>query len=441
LAEAGGAAAQTPPPATPPPPPPAAAAPATPPPPAPAATPPPAGPGAPAPSPTPGAPPAAPAAGAGGTAPPAAAPATPTPPAAPAAPWWNNFSGDAFVDVYGAVNWNLPKPQFGFNTAHAFDQATGFSINWVGLDATYAADPIGGTVSLRLGPATALYNAPIDNQYGLQYVRQAFATAKFGGSFTLDAGKFDQPFGSEVPDSQLNMEYTRSLLFQLNQPVFFTGLRLDFAPTPAFDAKLIVANGWNNSIDNNAGKTIAAQVSVKPVDQVQLYLGYAGGPEQPDNATLNVTGATGITPVAAAFEPGADANWRHLIDFVADINPSSTLRFLVNADYNAEKFGPGLNAVWYGVNLAIRYQVADPFSIVLRGEYWGDKHGNIVPAPGHSSTSIAAGTLTLNYVIASHYTLMLDNRIDAANGDIFPTTHSAAKTMVTSTLGIIASTK
>ena len=336
------------------------------------------------------------------------------------------------------------------NTARAFDQATGFSLNWVGFDATYAADPVGATVSLRFGPATALYNAPIDNQYGLEYVRQAFATAKFG-SFTLDAGKFDQPFGSEVPDSQLNMEYTLSLLFALNQPLFFTGLRLDFAPSSVFDAKIIVANGWNNTIDDNTGKTIAAQVSIKPVDQMQLYLGYAGGPEQPDSATLNVIGPTGLAVVPAPSppsaapaspEPGADANWRHLVDFVADINPSSALRFLVNADYDTEKLAPGVAAVWYGVNLAIRYQVADPFSIVLRGEYWGDRHGNVVAhGPGHDSTVIESGTLTLNGVIASHYTLMLDNRIDAANADIFATTHGVAKTQFTSTLGIIASTK
>jgi len=375
-----------------------------------------------------------------------AAPHEPAPPPPPA-PWWTQFSADAFVDAYGAVNWNLPKPQFGMNTGRAFDQATGFSLNAVGVNVTYAAGPIGGTISLRLGPGAALYNSPVDNRYGLEYVRQAFATAKFG-SFTLDAGKFDEPFGSEVPDSQLNMSYTRSLLFQLNQPLFFTGLRLDFAPAQVFDAKLIVANGWNNSIDDNAGKTVAAQIAVKPADSVQLSVGYAGGPEAADTTTMNVIGPAGLVsvPSSPAFETGANANWRHLVDFVADVNPTKVLRFLANADYDTETFAPGVHAVWYGANLAIRYAITDPFSIVVRGEYWGDKHGSIIDpnglvAAGHRSTAIGSGTLTLSYVIAGHYTLMLDNRVDGSNARIFPTTSSASKTQFTSTLGIIASTR
>lgn len=455
LTGAGGAAAQTPP-APPPPPaaaPPAAAEPAP-------TTPPPLpGPGGPAPAATPGAPPVAPAQGAGGTAAPGAAPATPstTPAAAPAVTgnWWDKFSGDAFVDAYGEINWNFPRPAFGQNNLHEYDQAgSGFALNWAGADLTYASDPIGGTISLRFGPGATIHNspglnlasgvAPItgDDSYGLEYVRQAYATVKFAGSFTLDAGKYDQPFGSEVPDSQLNMEYTRSLLYTLNQPLFFTGVRLDFAPTSALDVKLIAANGWNNTISDNTGKTVGGQISVKPIDQAQFYLGYAGGPQQADFSEL-----PGLIPPGPAGNhiAGADSNWRHLVDFVADINPNSSLRFLLNGDYDTETLPDGAgHAIWYGVNLAIHVVVADPFAITLRGEYFGDAHGSVVaPAvgSGKTSTSVESGTLTLSYVIASHFSLMLDNRIDTANSAIFDTTHSTSKTQVTSTLGVIASTK
>jgi hypothetical protein len=186
-------------------------------------------------------------------------------------------------------------------------------------------------------------------------------------------------------------------------------------------------------------------VSVKPVDQLQLYVGYAGGPEQTDFSPLLVPAATGLAPSGAATGPiaGADSNWRHLVDFVADFNPTAALRFLLNADYDTEKLQPsaGHNAVWAGVNLAIRYVVADPFSIVLRGEIFADKHGDVVvPAGGKTTSTVESGTLTLSYVIASHYTLMLDNRVDAANSALFPTVHSTDKTQWTSTLGVIAST-
>lgn len=459
LTGAGGAAAQTPPAPPPPPPaaPPAAAEPAP-------ATPPPLpGPGGAAPAATPGAPPVAPAQGAGGTAAPGAAPATPstTPAAVPAVTgnWWDKFSGDAFVDAYGEINWNFPRPTYGQNFLHEYDQAgSGFSLNWAGADLTYASDPIGGTISLRFGPGALIHNAPgtnlvpantitADDTYGLEFVRQAYATVKFAGAFTLDAGKYDQPFGSEVPDSQLNMNYTRSLLFTLNQPLFFTGLRLDYAPTSALDVKLIAANGWNDTIPNNTGKTVGGQISVKPIDQAQFYLGYAGGPQQADFTVVPALIPPGTGLPVGNHVVGALSNWRHLVDFVADINPSSSLRFLLNADYDMEPFpnpmgGGNDHAIWYGVNLAIHVVVADPFALTLRGEYFGDSHGNIVaPVDGKTSSSVESGTLTLSYVIASHFTLMLDNRVDVANSAIFDTTHGTSKTQVTSTLGVVASTK
>ncbi len=349
------------------------------------------------------------------------------------------------MDVYGAINWNQPKPQYGI-PLREFDTAQGFAVNWIGLNGSYAADPIGGTISLRFGPAANIYGfaatptGTADNSFGMQNVRQAYATVKPADKWTLDAGKFDQPFGSEVPDSQLNMNYTRSLLFTLNQPLFFTGLRLDYAPIDMIDAKIIVANGWNNTIDNNRGKTFAAQLMVKPADAAIFYIGYAGGPEQADS--LPVPPAT-----PEAMQPAdADSHWRHLIDFVADINPTKELRFLVNGDYDTEDFG-GYSDSWYGANLAIRYIVADPFQITLRGEYFHDEHGNIIaaanpPVPG-PAVNVESGTLTLSYVIASHFTLMLDNRVDTSDTAFFPslTQGNAEKSQFTTTLGVIVATK
>jgi putative OmpL-like beta-barrel porin-2 len=423
---------------TPPPPPPAAEPPAPPPP----APPPPAA----------AAPPAAPAA-----APPAAAaPAAPGAPAAPAAPanWWDKFSGDAFVDAYGAVNWNFPKPQGGTTQLHAYDVAQGFALSWIGLNGAYAADPIGGTISLRFGPSAVAYGlagslggtpglASADNAIGMQNVRQAYATLKPIDKLTVDFGKFDQPFGSEVPDAQLNMEYSRSLLFTYNQPVFFTGLRVDYAFSDALDAKFILANGWNNTFDDNRSKSIGGQIMIKPADPIVIYVGYMGMPEAPDFSTMAPAGSV----------PGANDHWRHLVDLVLDINPIKPLRFLVNGDYDTEE-GVSANgkhaAIWYGANLAIRYQVTDPFAVTLRGEYFHDEHGDIVPPFSDTTSTVAppssnveSGTLTLSYVIASHLSLMLDNRIDVADSSIFQTDVHAnnAKSQFTTTLGVIAATK
>jgi len=233
--------------------------------------------------------------------------------------------------------------------------------------------------------------------------------------------------------------------------VFFTGLRFDYAPVDAFDLKLFVANGWNNSIDNNTAKTFGGQIMLKPADSLIFYVGGAAGPEQTD--FLPAPGSTMATMTPGPV-PGADSHWRGIVDLVVDFNPLSTLSFALNADYDTESQFTGIgtpNEVWYGVNLGVKWVVADPFAIALRGEYFHDNHCNIIGCPADptstsappTSSSVESGTLTLSYVAASHLTLMLDNRVDAANSKIFEamTAGTFAKTMFTTTLGAIIATK
>ncbi len=145
----------------------------------------------------------------------------------------------------------------------------------------------------------------------------------------------------------------------------------------------------------------------------------------------------------------ADANshWRHLVDLVVDFNPTKEFRLLLNGDYDTEDHVGAAGdhaAIWYGANLALRYIVADPFQVTLRGEYFHDEHGDILGTG--VATNVESGTLTLQYVIASHLALMLDNRIDVADTTLFykgagTASDDPTKTQFTTTLGVIASTK
>ena len=361
----------------------------------------------------------------------------------------DKVTADAFVDAYAGVNFNTPKPQYGTNLGRAFDQANGFAVNWVGVNASYAADPIGGTIGLRMGPGAAIYNAAptagatSDNAIGLEFVKQAYATWKPVDKLTLDFGKWDEPFGSEVADSQLNMNYTRSGLFWFYQPLFFTGLRIDYAASSMVDVKVFAANGWNVTWDNNAAKTFGAQLTLTPVSQAIFYLGGAFGPEGTDTVAGMGAGATG----------SADANnhWRSLVDFVADINPTSSLRFLANFDYRTETQPAGAPDIsGFGMNLVIKYAFSDAFSAAIRGEYLDDDKGTIFGAAPGNKTSVEDGTLTLMYGVGNHLAFMLDGRYDTASIDnsppgfkgIFPKdTGDTASGQFTATLGIIASTK
>ncbi len=399
-------------------------------------------------------------------APPPAAPAAPAPEAAaPAKPhWYDAITLGAFIDAYGSVNYNFPRPQtqtsgLGGNQFRAFDVTNGFALNWVGFDASYAPDPIGATISLRLGPGAQIYN-PTDAPYGLEFVKQAFVSWKPGGAsgtVTLDFGKWDQPYGSEVADTQLNIIYSRSLLFWYAQPLYFTGLRFDWAPTAALDFKLFAANGWNESVSLNRGKTGGFQANLKPSAASLVSVGYAIGPQQPD--TLVVTCAPGTAPAAGgacvqqASAPGgtsavaddaAAARMKHLADLVVDVTVADKLRFLLNADFGAEDRPAASTTTWYGANLAVRYAITDIWSIAGRGEWMTDTDGWITQT-FRKNTNFVDGTLTLGWAPNANFLVKLEQRLDWATADggaaLFQKNVSdTAQTQMTTMLGIVAKT-
>ena len=393
---------------------------------------------APAPAPPPAPPAAAPAP------PPAAAPAPP--PAAAAPKWYEKAKIEGFVDAYANLNFNFPKPQTGGNLGRAFDVSNGFALHWAGLNASYAPDPVGGFVGLRFGPGAAIYNTGIDNQLSLTNVKQAFVAWKpGGGQLELDFGKFDTWIGAEVADTQYNMTYTRSTLFFF-QPLFHTGLRLDYAVSDQLDLKLFVVNGWNNSADNNAGKTFGASVAITPQKTMAFYVNYIGGPEQNEfqpDAMGNLQ-----------LVQGTNSRWRHLIDGVADLHFDQA-HVLVNVDFGTETFAAvpsDKSSSFVGGNVTVGYAVNDMFALAVRGGYFSDADGAFSPpwAPAGFKASDFDGTLTLAFTPTPNLIIKLEPRIDAVSSDApgwngsFPKTPevppSFSKTMFTTTLGMVVTT-
>ena len=147
--------------------------------------------------------------------------------------------------------------------------------------------------------------------------------------------------------------------------------------------------------------------------------------------------------------PGADSHWREIIDLVIDYNPTSALSFALNGDFDSETdFNGGTQSEsWYGVNLGIKYVVADPFAIALRGEFFSDNHSGVVRA------APAVGAPTKHHRIGNADAVV--RRRQQADADARqPDRHrenpifqdrdgsgTLGKTMFTTTLGAIIATK
>lgn len=452
-----------------------------------------------------GVPPAPPARGY----PPPGAPAYPPPPAGPppgprqgpppagqmgpaalrsseAIPWYDAFELSAFADAYLSVNYNFPKPQQGTNRFRAFDANNGFSIAWAGLNVAYPAEPVGGEVDLRFGPAAARL-AGDDANHGLQFVKQAYARWRPGsGPVSIDFGKFNSIYGAEAADSQLNYNYTRGVLFSLGQPYFHTGFRVAWDVTDQVSLTALAVNGWNNSIDNNAGKTFGLQLGYDlpaPGGDRELFgarLGYLVGPEQADlglgqcppntvydPAVSNCVASTAIEGEGSTTFPRdlGDSNvkgLRHFIDGVLSTQPTEELGLVLNGLLGIENHADEdlidrsfRQVMWWGVRLAGRYAFTDVWALAARGEVYGDPDaftcGAICADIDIKDMTLVTSTLTLEARPTKYLILRLDGRIDVAAGAtsgrgpaydrlLFPVKRTREQTQATTTLGVVVTT-
>jgi hypothetical protein len=404
----------------------------------------------------------------------------PEPPTAPEPPpaqgkWYDAIAFGAFADAYFSLNYNFPKPQFGENRFRAYDVTNGFAISWVGVNASVDPDPVGGAISLRFGPTAEIYSAcvsastPCDTDVGLEFVKQAYASWRPGGAegmLTLDFGKFDTIYGAEVAESQLNYNYTRGVVYWLAQPLFHTGLRATIQATDAIALKALVVNGWNRSVDNNVGKTFGLQLAATPTDQLALYVGWLGGPEQDDTTEVSCIAGEAYDPAAggcapSAGTPAADytvdrggANefeaWKHLADLVVTFAATDAFSLVFNADYGVDGVrdpisGDVESQSYYGFMLGGRYALDDVWALALRGEYFGDPDG-YATATGNEDVSLATATLTIEAKPTQNLILRLDTRGDfALDGTpskelFFKKERDTSSSQITSTLGVVVTT-
>jgi hypothetical protein len=109
-----------------------------------------------------------------------------------------------------------------------------------------------------------------------------------------------------------------------------------------------VFNGWNDIVDNNAGKTLMTHLTYKVPDRVLLQALYCAGPERP-------TGA----PEGPAF--------RHHVDAFGQIEVTTFLAFAAQADYGFEPDRIG-TARWWGGALYARVKPVDRLYVALRAD-------------------------------------------------------------------------
>ena len=122
----------------------------------------------------------------------------------------------------------------------------------------------------------------------------------------------------------------------------------------ALTTNFYLVNGWDNTDDNNRGKTVGASIAYTPMEQLAMTFNLTYGPEQYKSS-----------------------NNRFLFDWIGTVKPVKNLSFILNTDYATEEHAApdSGTAKWYGIAGIAKYDFSDLFSASARAEYFDDKDG------------------------------------------------------------------
>jgi hypothetical protein len=350
----------------------------------------------------------------------------PTPASAPASsPTWSvgpiDFSG--LVDGYYSFNANHPASQL--NQLYNFDvKANQFSLNMAKLSMSHTADPVGFQVDLGFGRAFDIIHAgePSTAPSFLRNVEQAYVTLKPTQlkGLQIDLGQFVTSAGAEVIESNSNWNYSRSILFAWAIPYYHFGLRTSFPVGKHFTGGFQLVNGWNNTEDNNSGKTIGLTGALTFTKFAWSTNYYAG----PENANTN-------------------KGWRQLFDTTLLLTPNSKFNAYVNFDYgqnrqdiNNEGTITSVLSKWYGLAGALKVQATSKWAFTPRIEWFKDRDGFSTG----TAQDLKEFTFTGEYKMVEGFLTRFEYRRDWSNKPFFDQNSNPAskKNQDTLALGFIA---
>ncbi|HJL14197.1 MAG TPA: outer membrane beta-barrel protein [Sandaracinaceae bacterium LLY-WYZ-13_1] len=338
----------------------------------------------------------------------------PPPPAEDDADDEVTFAPLAYVEAFGA--WNFNDPSNGITAYRGFDNrhAT-FSIANVAFGGRLSFDRVYARVVLQWGLTPSTYYAaePFGALGGavgpsLQTLWQVVQEGYFGWNIPLlergirlEGGLFLSPVGIEGIAVKDNWNFSRSNLF-FGLPFYHTGIRVTVPIDDAWSARVAVYNGWNSVLDNNQEKSVAASVSYAD-DVLETTLLYFGGVED---------------------DPGVPGrSWRSLFDLTATVHATDWLELQAQVDTGFQPTATD-TYVWFTTAAYARVRPVPWLDIALRGDFFWD--GAPTGPLGMRQSPIfwpaewvSSQTLTVALRPVDHLLFMIEYRHDEAASETY----------------------
>lgn len=324
--------------------------------------------------------------------------------------------------VQGSYVGNLSKDTPRTNQFRTYDANNGFNLNQAQLRISkpLAEDGWGFTTKLLAGHDAGLIHSTGlggSTDIDVQEAYVSMAVAKIAGlSFT--GGKFVTYAGVEVIESPLNMMIEPGLLFFYGMPFTHTGAKLGYTVNDMLTLSGGVANGWDQVVDGNPGKTLIFQVATTPLKGLTANLSGTYGPE------LFQTYPAGTTPGTSNTSTVGNDNIskRTFLDLVVGYSGIDKLSLNVEGLWGQDTNMGGINdsgtSHWAGLGTWVGYGVNNFINPGVRFEVFSDQN-NAGRLTAGTNQTVKDFTLVNKFITSSATFVRLEFRHDWSNQPTF----------------------
>jgi len=329
------------------------------------------------------------------------------------------FTWSIFADIYYSYDFNNPpahkKPAFFYN----HNRHNEVNVNLSLAKVSYNHERIRANIGLMAG-TYAQYNLAAEPEL-LRHLYEANAGVKISRKKDLwiDAGILPSHIGFETAISKDNWTLTRSIAAE-NSPYYETGIKLTYTGS---EKKIIISgmvlNGWQRirRPDYNNTPAFGTQLTISPTGKITFNWSSFIGNDKPDSvrqmrwfnnfySIINLDKKFGITA-------GFDIGWQERL--------------------NSEKYDS-----WFSPILIIRYMPDEKWALAIRGEYYSDPNGVIIPTGTPNGFKTFGVSFNIGKKLFDHVLWRTEFRLLKSKDAIFLKENSLKKnnTAITTSLAI-----
>lgn len=303
------------------------------------------------------------------------------------------------------------------NKYHVFDvYHDDLQLSLARLQIQKRSDELTTTLDFGYGPAMQAVSGSKTDSAQLN-LKQAIIGYKPTEKVNIEVGRFVTYLGFELIETQDNWNYSRGLLFGYFVPFWHQGVKITYSISDSVSVMGVIANGWNNSYDDNHQRSIGAQVAWTPSPDGALYLSVLSGPDAvPGN--VNSDGPTDIKSV---------------FDIVGTYKPAANLSLGINIDFLKHQ------KTATGAAVFLRYQLDPKWSIASRIETVEDLDNLAMGESITGGQKLSSYTLTLEKKLTPNLLFRVEGRVDTSSTDVFTNGSDVKSNQNVGLLGLTAS--